>query len=363
MRGQERSEAAGSPRQRGEPRAAALVHRVREGGDRQAAARRQAAGSQPSLEPAVHLRRFPPDLLALMEAQFGAVARFQLLDHMSEGEVEGLVRRRVLEILQRGVYRVRGAASSPEQTAMAAVLRSRPQAVVTGPLVLALLNVDGFDRGLPFEVLVRPGRRPANVDFAWRRNPTPGGTTAWRGGLPITLPAVALVDSARWLGTVTARQLRVGLDAARWGGLTTTARVLDRAHELGPRDRGARFFLDLLEEGDIEPESEPERELGRVAASFDPAPDPQVWVTPGRRVDWYWRGLRLALEYQGRVDHDHAAGRAADRERDLELEDRGIRVLSLVGDDVREPDALRGWLRVALDRRARELGVPAPKPV
>lgn len=308
----------------------------------------------------MHLQRIPPRLVALIESQFGAVARPQLLDHMTEGEVEGLVARRSLEPVQRGVYRVKGGATSPEQSAMAAVLRCRPQAVVSGPFVLALLNVAGFDRSMPFEVLVRPGRRPANVDFAWRRNPTPDATIGWRQGLPITTPTVALVDSARALGTLTPRQLRVGFDAARWAGLTDARRVLARARELGRRDPGARFFLDFLDDDGGVPESEPERLLGDIVSSFDPAPEAQVWVTPRRRSDWFWRYLRLALEFLGRTDHLHQDGRSADRAREEELEDVGIRVVSVVAEDLRRPDDLRAWLRLVLDRRARELCVAPP---
>lgn len=308
----------------------------------------------------MHLQRIPPRLVSLIEAQFGAIARPQLLDHMTEGEVEGLVARRSLEIVERGVYRVRGGATSPEQAAMAAVLRCRPEAVVTGPFVLGLLNVDGFDRSMPFEILVRPGRRPANVDFAWRRNPTPEQTIGWRQGLPIATPTVALVDSARAIGALTPRQLRVGFDAARWAGLTSAERVLERARKLGARDPGARFFLDFLQDDGGVPESEQERLLGSIVSSFDPAPEAQVWVTPRRRSDWFWRYLRLALEFLGRTDHLHPDGRLADRAREEELEDVGVRVVSVVAEDLRRPDDLRAWLRFVLDRRARELGVDPP---
>ena len=308
----------------------------------------------------MHLLHFPPDLLALMDAQFGAVARCQALDHMTEGEVEGLVDRRILEPIERGVYRVRGSARSPEQEAMAAVLRSRPQAVVTGPLVLALLGIDGFDRSMPFEVLVRPGRRVRNVSFPWRTNPTPDGLTARFGALPIVTPTVALVDSARWLGDLTARQLRTGLDAARWRGSTSTERVLERARELGRRDLGARFFLDLLDDGRLVSESEPERTMGGVLSTFDPPPEAQVWVTPRHRPDWFFRALRLGFEYLGRVDHADAEGRAADRLRESELAACGILIVPVVAEDLRDPVGFRAWARVVLDRRARELGVPAP---
>lgn len=61
-----------------------------------------------------------------------------------------------------------------------------------------------------------------------------------------------------------------------------------------------------------------ERVLGRLLQHFEPPPEPQVWVTPGRRTDWCFRMLRLAVEYLGSVDHGFAARRAADLVRDDE---------------------------------------------
>lgn len=303
----------------------------------------------------------PPRIPELLEAQFGVVARSQLLEHVTASVVDGHVYRGGLVAVERAVYRARGAPPSPEQKAMAAVLRCSPGAVLTGPLVLALLNVDGFGRSLPFEVLVPPGRRHGNLGFAWRRNPTPDALTARIGALPVAVPTVALVDAARWVGKIPPRTLRVGFDAARWAGLTTTDKVRERCDVLGPRDPGAAFFLELLGgRTTAAPESEPERRLGAILADFDPAPEPQVWVRPGRRVDWYWRRLRLAFEYQGRADHGHPEARAADGMREQELADRGIAVVSVVAEDLASPDDLRAWIRVLGVRRADELGVPAP---
>lgn len=298
---------------------------------------------------------FPQPLLDLMARQFGAVARYQLIDHLTVGTVNGLVRRGALVCVERGVYRARGGACSPAQRAMAAALRARPGAVVSGPLVLALLGVDGFTGDLPFEVLVAPHRRPTGVDFTWRPDPTPEATKASVGALPIVTPTAALVDSARWLDRLTARRLRAGFDAARWSGLTTTQRVRERAERLGPDDPGAAFFLELFAEGGGQPESEKERVLGRLLADFDPPPESQVWLTPRRRTDWYFREPRVAVEYNGTVDHTGPSARERDAEREDELADLGILVVTVTAADLGAPDDLRAWLRVILARRAREL--------
>ena len=304
---------------------------------------------------------FPPSLLALIAGQFGVVGRCQLLDHVSHGTASGLVRRGALEAVERGVYRVRGGASHPAQPAMAAVLRARPGAVVSGPLVLGLLGVDGFAVGDPFEVLVRPGRVPANVAFAWRTNPTPDAATAMVQRLPIVRPTIALVDSGRWIGRgLTPRQLRAGYDAARWKGLTSSDRVRERSDLLGPSDPGAAFFLRLFEDGVAVPESEPERTTGELLQVFEPPPEPQVWVSPAHRPDWFFRLYRLGVDYLGRVDHQGADQRAGDRARELELADIGVRIVTVTAEDLLDHDGFLAWMEFLLCRRARELGVPPP---
>lgn len=302
----------------------------------------------------------PAHIERLAAQQFGVVARAQLVPMAGRGAVDGLVQRGMLVPIQRGVYRVRGGAIGSEQRAMAAVLRARPGAVVTGPLVLALLEVDGFRRTDPFEVLTTPGRRLRGVDFPHRINPTPDATTARFGGLTIASPTAALVDAGRFRESLGDRRLRAGLDAARWRGLTTTQRVVERIEELGPGDPGARFWRDTAELGLLAPESEGERSLGALLDRVSPAAEPQVWVTPRRRVDWFYRRFRTAIEYLGGIDHGHAAALLRDRDREAELAALGIRVVPVVDRDLREPEGFLGWIGNVLAARAYELGVEPP---
>lgn len=85
-----------------------------------------------------------------------------------------------------------------------------------------------------------------------------------------------------------------------------------------------------------------------------------MWVLPKRRVDFYWRRVRLAVEYLGGRGHRHAEGRSKDVVRDDELERIGVRSVFVTKEDLGEPAALAAWLLAAAENRAAELGVTAP---
>lgn len=303
----------------------------------------------------------PAESIATADAQYGAIGRFQLLDHASDDQIHGYVKNGHLERVFCGTYRVVGSGVSRQQTAKAALLRARPGAVLTGPFVLGLLDVDGFTVEDDFEVLTRPGRRLSERGFSHRNDPHPERVTASHGTLRITLTTDALLETARLLAATDQRRLRVGLDSATWRGLTTPTKVLARATELGRGHAGAAFYLDLLADGMDAADTDGERVLGRLLQRFHPGPEPQVWVTPGRRTDWFFRMLRLAVEYLGSVDHGFVARRAADLVRDEELAAVGVAVLPVVAADLRDEEAALTWIEAALVKRAHELGVPAPE--
>jgi hypothetical protein len=306
----------------------------------------------------------PSELTQLSDPQFGAVARCQLVTKegsITDDQVHGWLKRGALEPLFHGVYRVAGSGRSRQQEAMAALLRARPGAVLTGPFVLGLLDVDGFSVEDAYEVLTVPGRSLSNVAFPHRPDPHPDRTTAAFGPLRIVLPTDALIDTGTALHATDERRLRVGLDSARWRKLTNPTKVLARARELGDDHPGARFFRELLADGLDRSETDGERRLGTVLQRFDPPPEPQIWVSPDRRSDWYWRLLRLTVEYQGEVDHGFAARRAADLVRDDELAAIGIASLPVTAHDLRDTEAAARWIEAVVVRRAFELGVAAPR--
>ncbi len=307
----------------------------------------------------------PPALLQVSDEQLGVVARWQLVGdrsrcQLSRGEVDGHVQRGALRPIERGVYRVAGAPRLPEQAAFAAALRAGPRASVTGPMVLGHLGVEGFAPAGPFAVLTQPGRRIRGVDFSHRPDLQPGRRVLRRGSVRLVTAVEAAIDAAAWRTELGDRKLRLAYDQLRWRGWTTPERFAVALHSRGSRDPGARAYLEMLSIDGFEPESEGERDLGRLLRRFDPAPEPQVWVTACRRVDWYFEALRVGIEYLGAVDHDHLRGWLADRDRERELAARGVRILGIRAHDLLDEAAVLTTVASALTLRAAQLGIGAP---
>jgi hypothetical protein len=303
----------------------------------------------------------PDPAFETAEAQHGVLARYQLQRWVSEATADDLLRSGLFAPVIRGVHRVRGAPRLVEQFAFAAALRARPDATVTGPLALGLLGVPSFLGSSEFEILRRRERRLMNVAFPHRVDPVPGRAVARYGDVRVAGPLDALIDSAGLLGDGRARDLRVAWDHLRGKGLTTPDRLQRRCDQLRGSSPGVSILESILERaGGHEIESEGERTLAPILSCFEPAFEPQVWVVPGRRVDFYCRRCRYGYEYLGEVDHVCVAQRLADDERDAELRREGIRLGYVTKHDLRDPVALMATIAGSLTVRAHELGVTPP---
>lgn len=304
---------------------------------------------------------FLPDPAAELSArQHAVLARWQLRRWLALKSIDGHVRRGNLQRLVYGIYRLPGS-NRPEQWPMAAALRARPDAVLTGPFVLAHLRIDHFEPDAPFEVLTAPGRELRETGFRHRPDPVVSRSVMQVGDVRLATPVDALLESALWRPELPDRALRVAKDQLGWKGLVSAEKLRRRINERGEADPAVEAFLAAMDGDDLRCESEGERGLGPYLLRLDPTPEPQVWVTPTRRVDWYLRLLRLAWEYLGRVDHRGVSRRHADAQRDTELTAAGIRVLYVTCDDLRDPAALQATIMGAVAVRADELGVPTPR--
>lgn len=297
-------------------------------------------------------------LFDLMTFQLGLLARRQVVAELGEVVADRVLRAPGLERVHLGVVRIRGGATHPCQEAVAATLRCGPEAILSGPAALHLLALDGVNPGGAFEVLLPAGRRVRGVSFPWRRDPA-GDRTTWRlGQVRIADPTDALIESCLLHPTPPARQLRQVHDRLRWAGRLRPTMLGDRASAL-TRQRPL-VLRELLELDGQASTGDGERGLGRLLTRFDPPPEPQVWVTPYRRVDWLFRPIHLGIEYQGRLDHGSAGGRLGDRARDDELAQSGLRLLYVTAEDLRDGQALLVRIAAAVNSRAYELGVRAP---
>lgn len=291
--------------------------------------------------------------------QLGVIARRQLVAMLGRFDADHLLATTRFERLMRGVYRVRGGASHPCQPAIAATLRAGADATLTGPAALELLGLEGVAVGTDFEVLTPGRRRLAERSFATRRDPDPDRPVWWLGEAQISQAADALLETAAHGAKVRPRALRLAHDRLRWTGHLRPGQLAARA--AGLRLPRSDRLVELLAMDTTEATGEGERQLEKLLLRFDPPPESQVWVSPWHRVDFYFRGTLLAVEYQGRPDHATATGRARDRSRDEALVEAGIRTVYVTAEDLGDERALLARIAGALTARADELGLTAPR--
>lgn len=292
-----------------------------------------------------------PRASRLATAQEGVVSRPQLLTlGMSEGEVDGIVQRGLLEVAQRGVYRVPGSPETTPQNAMAAALRCAPSARIAGELALDLMGVPESRGSEQFHVLTHPGRRVRNVGFPHYTDPLPDRYRARVGRIPIVCGPLAVLEAIRDVPDDRALSI---VDACRWANIAYTEDLLELADGL-VRHPGAATVRRLARTGSITSESPGERGLEAALTGSGIPFEQQVWLAPDIRVDFLIRPALLVIEYAGRRHHTDPRDRARDAGRERRIRALGYAVLYVYAEDLYDREAL--WARV---RRAMDAARPA----
>ncbi|MFU8839749.1 MAG: type IV toxin-antitoxin system AbiEi family antitoxin domain-containing protein [Nitriliruptoraceae bacterium] len=301
----------------------------------------------------------PDQTLELARQQLGLLTRRQLVAAIGQVAADHAVASQRFERVQRGVYLIRGSAPHPCQPAVAATLRAGDGAVLTGPAALRLMDLEGIHLGEGFAVALPAGRRLRDLGVPLLRRRDPARAT-WRlGQIEVAAPTDALIESCLLEPPPAPRALRLAHDRLRWTGRLQPGVLHERVTRLRvPVD--APHVRALLHLDGQRATGDGERGLGQLLTRFDPPPEPQVWVTPHRCIDWYFRSLQVGVEYQGVVDHDGAAGRRRDRARDDELSMVGVRLLYVTAADLDDDRSLLARVAAALTVRADELGKAAP---
>lgn len=275
--------------------------------------------------------------LNLCRGQYGTAARPQLLAlGLTPGQVDGLVRHGALECMTWGTYRVRGGGEPPEQAGMIKVLRCRPEARLSGPAVLGLLRIEGFEPTDMSIVLVPVGRYVQNVDFMVVQDPAFRRDNAKIGALPAVTATRAIIDSALLF---TGKRLRTAIDSAKWRQLTSNSRLRECARAVG--HAGAQVILDLLDAGVLDHESEGERAMRPVVGDLEPPPLWQRWIAPDIRVDCLLADVPVILEYLGEDGHHTEEQRRRDDARDRRVRQLGYHIEYISKEDVRDPQVLK----------------------
>lgn len=287
--------------------------------------------------------RFNDATLDLLAQQAGVVARRQLYAAGYGGpQIDSMLRRRHLRRIGQGIYLRTGVAQGAVQRAVAATLRARVPARVTGQLVLALIGCEGYevDRAAFTVLLARPCRLPRGVGFHHRLDPAPGAHRASYGPVTGTTPARALFELAVDLDDD--EHLLLAADRLRWRCGTDAealGRVADETRDHPGTPRLAR--LGLLDPG--RPESPGERRLAGVLDQLGIEVRWQVDLAPDLRVDGLWAEHDVVLEYDGPT-HRGVRDRRRDEVRDRRIRDLGYQPVHLTAADVADPLALAARL-------------------
>ncbi len=287
----------------------------------------------------------------LADVQRGRISREQLL---ASGIKPSAITRRLhsgdLEPVHRGVYALPNTAEIPLAPETAALLACGEGAVLSHHSAVTLWGL-------------RPGTaRPIHVTIDGRRGcPKPQGVNVHRSrtllpadgrtcrGLPITSPARTLLDAA---ATLPDRDVERMLDrgtvhapdphAKSGPGSALTRRRSSGAANPGPR--GGRIHPlnpDRLSARRKAPSADSRRRPSRT-------PAPEITVLD-YRLDFFWPGLKLAVEVDAYGTHGSRTRFEADRRRDARLlTERGITVLRLTKSAIEQ----RPWEAIGLLARA-----------
>jgi very-short-patch-repair endonuclease len=289
-------------------------------------------------------------ILRLARAQHGIIARWQVVPAgVPRTLLDERVRRRRLERVARGVYRVPGL-EGPRAAVVATVLAVGADAVASHETAS---NLHGLLEHAAAKMVVSTGRghpdRREHVLLHRVRLPADERVTC--DGVPVTSIARTLLDLAAVLAD---RPLEQAL--AR--GLHLDAVSTDEIRELiarYPRRPGTprlRAMLAADEPPSMTRSDAEERFLELVRTAQ--LPDPRVNVRiHGFEVDFCRRAHGVVVEIDGLAYHTTRAAQQRDRHRDSTLGAAGIRVLRFTWQDLRtRPEATLVKVALALGRAA-----------
>jgi very-short-patch-repair endonuclease len=246
----------------------------------------------------------------LVARQYGAIARWQLLDRgYNDDAINHWIRKKRLHPVFAGVYAVGRPELSRHGMWMASVLASGRSAVVSDEPAGALWGIWRYTAALV--VSVPASERPRNPGIRVHRRAHIYATTHQR--IPVTTPAATLVDlaarhprseieaavnEADIRGVITVQALREELDRMpRMPGLAKLKATIDRKTFSFTRSGLERAFLPIA------------RRAGLTNLLT------RVYVN-GYEVDFYEPDLGLVIETDGGTFHRTPAQQAADRRRD-----------------------------------------------
>jgi len=296
-----------------------------------------------------------PRIAALAARQHGVVTRAQLVSlGLSRRAIEHRLRRGQLHLVTRGVYAWGRTELPVEGRWLAAVLTCGAGSLLSHRSAAALWGIRE-QRGGPIEISVpENARRRRSGLRVHRRSGVHQGLATRHRGIPVTTPALTLVDlalvltpgeleaavnEADKLDLVHPNELRGLLaDLTRLPGAARLSRMLDRRTFALTDSALERRFLPLA----------------RRAGLPQPLTGSRV---NGFKVDFHWPALGLVVETDGLRYHRTASQQGRDRLRDQVHAAAGLTTLRFTHAQVaHEPGHVEGTLRAVAARLARRSG-------
>ena len=272
--------------------------------------------------------------------QHGLLARAQVLQHLSEKQLEAWLASRRLEPMWPGVYRAAGAPESWEQRLHGCCLSAGDGVFASHRSAARLWGLTGVP-AVRLEVTAGAGRavRLAGV-VAHRSNLVDERFVTEVDGIPVTSAERTVVDLAAVLGEHTLGPVLDDGARRRIVSYESVGRCLEQMRRRGRRRTTVVERLLEARLGSDPGESALEGRVARwlVAAGLPP-PVPQLWVVAGGRrfrLDLAYPGRRVGFELDGWDVHARRVAFDGDRERGNELALAGWRIYHFTARSTRE---------------------------
>lgn len=299
-------------------------------------------------------------IATLAVSQLGTFTRAQALDAgLSNRQLRGRVRSGHLEQAGPNTFRVAGVPTTPRSRLAQLALDIGPPVVTAGPTAAALHELNGFELGAPYHLLVPAHRSVQRLGAVVHRTGRFDSIDRCEvDGFATTSLVRTVVDLARWCAP---EQIRGVLEQTIADGRLSESELFQRIASLRSQGRyGIPMLLSVLEHreftrgGDSWLEREYLRLLTRAGI---PRPETQVVLTRAAdrivRVDCFFPDSNLVVELMGYRFHRTRSQLNRDAQRHNALMASGRRVLQFTYDQVtNEPDATVAHTRATLINRA-----------
>jgi very-short-patch-repair endonuclease len=277
-----------------------------------------------------------PLIVALAERQYGVVARRQLQEHgMHRWTVDKALARRHLLPLHRGVFAVGHRVLTYRGRWMAAVLACGPEAVISHHAAAALHDLRPLPQGA-IDVTAPTHRRHEGIRTHISRVARDERTEIDR--IPVTSLERTLLDYAE---QATPRQLQKALDEAERRTILDL-RKLQRSVDRGVGRKGLKLLTAAIANLTDHPAwtQSPAEDLflDLIRAADLPLPRANVLIHT-HLVDFAWPDQKVIVEIDSFRFHSTREAFEDDRERDVDLQKLGWRVLRITDRRLHEDPA------------------------